>query len=127
MFCSFPMYVSALQHDVSKNKARYQNDNGVANHSKAKAFPLLFGQFSDLRRFEQTENNCRCQKDKIGVDDKKIRRSAKHFPVAVCDGIAAGAQRRHQRGGNCHAGDNIIKQPFSGLSDDARKSSCRGN
>lgn len=108
-------------HKVSEDQAGDQYDNGVPDHFEPHSLPFLFRQLSDLRCFQNNEDDRRRKEDEIGVDDKEIRRAAEHFPVGGRDRVSAGTQRRHQRGSDRDAGDDAVVLSLSGLSDNAGK------
>lgn len=61
----------SVDHKVAEDEARKQNDQGVAEHLEAQLFPFAFGELTHLGRFENAEDHCGREKNKVGVDNKR--------------------------------------------------------
>ena len=61
----------SVDHKIAEDEAREQNDQGVAEHLEAQLFPFAFGELPHLGRFENAEDHCGREKNKVGVDNKR--------------------------------------------------------
>lgn len=104
-----------------------QYQQGVAVHLLAQPFPLGEGHCPDSRCAEEHQHKVGGDVDEVGVDGEEVKCSQQHPEISVGDGIAAGAQGRHQRRGDGNAGDDVVGLVLSGLSDNAGNAAGEGN
>ena len=94
---------------------REQNQQSVPVHFLSQAFPFRNRHGFHSGCAEQHQHKIRRNVDKIGVDDKQIKRPQQHAEISVSNRIAAGTEWRHQCCSNCHAGYDIVRLVLSGL------------
>lgn len=68
---------------------------------------------------QQDQHRIGCDINEVRIDDKQIECAQQHPEIAVCDGIAAGTERRHQRCCDSYAGNDVVGFVLSCLPDDA--------